>query len=215
MHTATAVRRFGWFLLLVGVPCFGQDAGAVLRRVDEHYNRLRTLRARFVEHYAGMGMDRTESGTLLLAKPGRMRWAYDRPVGKLFVMDGKFGWSYTPGDGQAQRIAAKKLDDLRSPLRFLLGRTRLEKELEGVSVVAADGGWEIAGVPRGMRGRVARLILDVDGAGLIQRLKVEEMDGAATEFSFSEMKENVPVAVGDFVFVVPAGVGVVEGLPPA
>ena len=186
----------------------------MLKRVDEHYNRLRTLQAHFVEHYAGMGIDRTESGTLEMAKPGRMRWAYDRPVGKLFVMDGKFGWSYTPGDGQVQRIPAKKLDDLRSPLRFLLGHTQLAKELEGVSVVPVGGGWEIAGVPRGMGQRVAKLTVRVDSMGAIRELRVEEVDGAATGFSFSEMKENAPVAAGEFVFVVPAGVGVVEGLPP-
>jgi outer membrane lipoprotein carrier protein len=143
-----------------------------------------------------------------------MRWAYDRPVGKVFVMDGKYGWSYTPGDGQVQRIPAKKLDDLRSPLRFLLGHTQLGKELDGVSVVSAGGGCEIAGVPRRMGGRVARLRLMVDGTGTILKIRVEEMDGAATEFSFSEMKENVPVAAREFVFVVPEGVGVVDGLPP-
>lgn len=186
----------------------------MLKRVDEHYNRLRTLRARYVEHYAGMGIDRTERGTLELAKPGRMRWAYDTPVGKLFVMDGKFGWSYTPGDGQVQRIPAKKLDDLRSPLRFLLGHTQLAKELEGVSVTGVGGGYEIAGVPRGMGRRVAKLSVRVSGEGQIEQLRVEEVDGAATEFSFSEMRENVPIAAGEFVFVVPAGVGVVEGLPP-
>lgn len=193
---------------------FGQDAAGVLKRVDEHYNRLKTLRARYVEHYAGMGIDRTESGTLEIAKPGKMRWAYDKPVGKLFVMDGRFGWSYTPGDGQVQRIAAKKLDDLRSPLRFLLGHTQLARELEGTSVTPVGGGYEITGLPRGMGARVAKLTLRVDEAGAIQRLRVDEVDGAATDFSFSEMKENVPIAAGKFAFIVPPGVEVTNGLPP-
>ena len=117
-----------------------------MRKVDDHYNHLSSLRAHYTERYAGMGMDRTESGTLLLKKPGRMRWSYDKPVGKVFVLDGKFAWFYTPGDAQAQRIPAKQLDDLRSPLRFLLGHTQLKKELDNLTVTP-DG----AGVPH--RGR--------------------------------------------------------------
>src|ERR1051326_2318813 len=38
------------------------------------------------------------------------------------------------GDRQAKKTPAKNLDDLRSPLRYLLGKTRLEKELDGLSL---------------------------------------------------------------------------------
>ncbi len=80
-----------------------KQAQAIVRRVDDHYNHLASLRTAYTEHYAGMGMDRSESGTLLLKKPGRMRWSYAEPAGKVFVLDGKFGWFYTPGDPQAQQ----------------------------------------------------------------------------------------------------------------
>jgi outer membrane lipoprotein carrier protein len=201
---------------VVATPALrGQDNSAsVIKRVDDHYNHLQSLRARYTEHYAGMGMDRTESGTLLLAKPGRMRWAYDTPVGKVFVLDGKFGWFYTPGDSQATRVPAKELDDLRSPLRFLLGHTQLSKELDGLTVTPEAGGYRISGVPRGMGQRLKLLTLDVDQAGQIQRMRLDEVDGAATEFDFSAMKENVPTTAADFVFRVPAGVGIADGLPP-
>src|SRR5579864_1332365 len=120
--------------LLLLPSCLHAQDGSIVRKVDDHYNHLTSLRARYTEHYAGMGMDRTETGTLLLRKPGRMRWTYDQPIGKVFVLDGKFAWFYTPGDSQAQRIPAKQLDDLRSPLRFLLGHTELAKELDSIAV---------------------------------------------------------------------------------
>src|SRR5207237_462054 len=75
----------------------------LIHRVDNHYNHLHTLRAHYAERYTGMGMDRTETGTLSLKKPGLMRWAYDNPPGKVFVLDAKFGWFYTPGDPQVSR----------------------------------------------------------------------------------------------------------------
>jgi outer membrane lipoprotein carrier protein len=187
---------------------------AIVRKIDDHYNHLASLRTTYTEHYAGMGMDRTETGTLLLKKPGRMRWNYAEPVGKVFVLDGKFGWFYTPGDAQAQRIPAKQLDDLRSPLRFLLGHTQLQKELDGLRVTPAGSGFAITGVPKGMAEQLKLLTLVVTATGAIERMRLEEVDGAVTEFRFSQMLEDVPVSDADFRFTPPAGVTVVQGLPP-
>jgi outer membrane lipoprotein carrier protein len=130
------------------------------------------------------------------------------------VLDGKFAWFYTPGDAQATRVPAKQLDDLRSPLRFLLGHTQLKKELENVAVVPDGPDFRISGVPKGMEQRVRLLSLWVKSDGAIDRMRLEEMDGAVTEFQFSDMRENVPVKDSDFAFIPPAGVSVVEGLPP-
>jgi outer membrane lipoprotein carrier protein len=190
-----------------------QDA-AIVRKVDDHYNHLNSLSARYTEHYAGMGMDRTESGALLLKKPGRMRWAYDQPAGKVFILDGKFAWFYTPGDPQAQRIPAKQLDDLRSPLRFLLGHTQLAKELDTLTVTPDGASFRISGIPKGMAQRLKLLTLTVTAAGAIQAMRLEEVDGAVTEFTFTDMHENVPVKDSDFLFTPPAGVTVINGLPP-
>ncbi|MDE1178422.1 MAG: outer membrane lipoprotein chaperone LolA [Edaphobacter sp.] len=211
------IRRLtlaAFVLLLAPVSLVAQDADSLLRKVDDHYNHLSSLRTRYTEHYAGMGMDRTESGTLLLKKPGRMRWNYDQPEGKVFLLDGKFAWFYTPGDAQAQRVPARQLDDLRSPLRFLLGHTQLKKELGGVTVTNDSHGIHIAGVPVGMEQRMKLLTLDVTSAGAIEHMKIEEIDGSITEFVFTGMEENVPVRESDFTFTPPAGVAVVDGLPP-
>jgi len=214
----TAFSGACWTVLLVLLCCaqyvFAQENDAIIGKVDDHYNRLSSLRAHYTEHYSGMGMDRSEEGTLLLKKPGRMRWSYDAPVGKVFVLDGKFAWFYTPGDAQATRVPAKQLDDLRSPLRFLLGHTQLRKELDNLAVEPNGSGFQIAGVPKGMAQRVKLLSLWVTAAGMIERMRLEEVDGAVTEFAFSGMQENVPVKDSDFAFVPPAGVTVVEGLPP-
>jgi outer membrane lipoprotein carrier protein len=193
---------------------YAQENEAVVRRVDDHYNHLASLRAHYVERYSGMGMERAEEGTLLLKKPGRMRWSYAEPVGKVFVLDGRYAWFYTPGDAQATRVPAKQLDDLRSPLRFLLGHTQLKKELDNLTVAAEGSGFRIAGVPKGMAQRVKLLTLGVTAAGAIETMRLEEVSGAVTEFSFSEMQENVPVKDADFVFTPPVGVTVVNGLPP-
>jgi outer membrane lipoprotein carrier protein len=185
------------------------------KKVDAHYNHLASLETRYTERYRGMGLDRTESGTLLLRKPGRMRWAYDSPAGKLFVLDGKYAVSYTPGDSQADRMPAKQLDDLHSPLRFLLGHTELAKELDGLTLTPVDGGnFTLSGVPKGMAQRIRQLALTVDTLGVIHSMRMEEADGATTDFTFTSMRENVPTRDSDFAFTPPAGVTVVDGAAP-
>jgi outer membrane lipoprotein carrier protein len=190
------------------------SAPPLVRLVDDHYNHLRTLRARYIEHYAGMGMDRTESGTLTLQKPGLMRWSYDKPTGKVFVLDGHYAWFYTPGDAQVSRTPAKQLDDLRSPLRFLLGHTQLAKELDQIATAPVGASFKITGVPKGMAQRVRLLTLVVSPAGVIQTMKIEETDGSSTDFTFTGIEENVALPPSDFTFTPPAGVPVVDGQAP-
>jgi len=208
-----------WMLAFAAGACAQQPTAAELaKKVDAHYNHLHSLETRYMERYQGMGMDRTETGTLTLLKPGRMRWAYDSPPGKLFILDGTNAISYTPGDAEATRFPEKRLDDLRSPLRFLLGHTQLEKELQGLSVtlVTLNGrtGYTLWGTPVGMEQRLRSLAVTVDIQGVIHTLRIEETDGAITTFTFSEMRENVPVSDSDFRFVPPAGVVLIDGPNP-
>jgi outer membrane lipoprotein carrier protein len=207
------------FALLTSICALAQSA-SLIQRVDDHYNHLRTLRARYTEHYTGMGLDRTESGTLLLRKPGLMRWSYDTPAGKVFVLDGHNAWFYTPGDAQVSRTPAKQLDDLRSPLRLLLGHTQLAKELDRIAVTAsgppgAEGqAFIITGVPKGMAERVRMLTLTVTPTGEILGMKIEETDGATTDFTFTQIEEDHPIAATAFTFTPPPGVSIVDGQSP-
>ncbi|MGA2085260.1 MAG: outer membrane lipoprotein carrier protein LolA [Terracidiphilus sp.] len=185
------------------------------QRVDRHYNQLHSLKAGFAESYEGLGIQRAESGTLLLLKPGRMRWEYSAPAGKLFLLDGKYAWFYSRGDSQVQRIPAKELDDLRSPLRFLLGRTELEKELNNLTVAsAAEGRFTLSGQPKGQQERVSRVTLTVTAGGVITGIEIEEMDGALTRFTFTGEQPDAPVPAEAFHFTPPPGVPVVDALPP-
>jgi outer membrane lipoprotein carrier protein len=199
---------------------FGQEpaqltAHELAARVDRHYDQLHSLKAGFREDYAGMGITRTESGTLFLRKPGRMLWQYSTPAGKIFLLDGKFAWLYTKGDAQIQRLPAKELDDLRSPLRFLLGHTQLEKELTGLKLESAAGGlYRLSGMPKGQENRVTRLEMTVTAAGAISTLEIQEIDGAITRFTFTGEQPDATIPAETFHFTPPAGVPVVDAMPP-
>jgi outer membrane lipoprotein carrier protein len=214
MTLSSPIRTLALLATLCAPLAHAQPNLSLLNRVDDHYNHLKTLRARYSEHYTGMGMDRTETGTLTLKKPGLMRWSYDSPTGKVFVLDGHFAWFYTPGDAQVSRAPAKQLDDLRSPLRFLLGHTQLAKELDQVAVAPAGPNFQITGIPKGMAQRLHRLTLVVSAPGIIQSMKIEETDGAITDFTFTQIEENAPIPSTDFTFTPPAGIPVVNAQSP-
>ncbi len=216
------MSRFGLavcFVSLVALAAWADDVKSVAAAVDAHYNHLRTLQTEFTEVYRGSGMERTETGILWLKKPGKMRWEYRSPREKLFVSDGKDAWFYVPEDRQARKTAAKKLDDIRSPLAFLLGKTKLEKELRGLSTASDTtptqaGNLVLRGVPQGMEDRVSEILLEITPDHRIARIVIQEVDGSATEYRFTDQKENVAIGDQRFDFQPPAGTETVEGLGP-
>ena len=192
----------------------------IAKRVDEHYNHLASLRADFEERYQGAGVERAESGVLWLKRPGKMRWEYLQPRQKLFISDGKRAYFYVSGESQARRADIKKLDDLHSPLRYLLGKTRLEKEFEGLRLGPAgamqSGNVVLVGRPVALADRVEEVRLEINPAFEIVRIEILELGGSRTEFRFQRLNANLPAPDNLFRFSPPAGVQIIEseGLTP-
>lgn len=206
--------------LLVGVTTIVQAFGlpsvnSVAHLVDERYNNLQTLEADFTEIYQGSGIERTESGKLWLKKPGKMRWEYRSPEEKLFVADGRNGWLYLPAQKQARKSSLKSLEDIRSPLAFLLGKSKLEKELSNLSFAPDVQAWYpddmvLRGAPKGLEDRIQQILLEITPQHQIVRILIHAADDSITEYRFSDQKENVPVANSQFRFVPAAGIEVLD-----
>lgn len=187
-----------------------EQASLVARRVDTRYNSLRSVRMAFSETLETAGIRKHETGTLVLKKPGRMRWDYTSPQKKLFLSDGKTAYFYLPAENQVRRAPVKKLEDLQSPLRFLLGRSSVATELEKMTSRPAGANVVLSGRPKHAKERVERVELEVNPRDQIERLLIEEIDGTRTEFRFTNIEENVVVADSQFKFQVPQGVEVVD-----
>jgi outer membrane lipoprotein carrier protein len=216
------LTAFLWLMLVViAIPAPCQDIHQLARAVDDHYNHLRSLQADFTEIYRGDGAERVESGTLWLKKPRKMRWEYRSPKEKLFISDGQAVWFYLPAERQLRKTTLKKLDDLRSPLAFLLGKTKLENELRGLSKVVDQSPLSpdntlLRGVPQGivpqsMAGQANEVQLEITPSDQIVRIVLMEPDGATTEFRFAGWKENLELSDSRFQFTPPPGVETVEG----
>ena len=132
------------------------------------------------------------------------------------MSDGTSAWFYVPGDRQVRKTDARKLDDVRSPLAFLLGKSKLEKELQGLSLApdvepVAAGDVVLRGVPQALADRVSEILLEVTPEHRIARIVINEVDGSATEYRFSEQKENAAIPNGQFQFSPPPGTETIEG----
>ena len=198
-------------MLVAAASLRGEDIQKLARAVDDHYNHLRSLQADFTEIYRGAGMDREESGGLWLKKPRKMRWEYRSPKEKLFVSDGQEVWFYLPAERQLRKTQLRQLEDLRSPLAFLLGKTKLENELHGLSKVVDQPPLNPAdtllrGVPKTMADRVSEVELEITPLDQISRIILTEVDGTTTEFRFASIKENLELGDERFHFAPPPGV---------
>ena len=65
------------------------------------------------------------------------------------------------------------------------------------------------GSPKGMEDRISLVILEVSPEGRIDRIMLEEIDGALTEFRFTNEVENLQVDDNLFKFEPPPGVEIV------
>ena len=205
------------FLFLNGLASASQNSNTatLAHAVDRHYNALKTLKCSFTEIYQGPGISRSESGTLWLKKPGRMRWEYRQPREKLFLTNSHTAYFYVPGEQQARKTDIKNLDDIRSPLRYLLGKTKLEKELSGLSIAPdvpslTAGDTVLRGVPKSMKDSISDVLLEISPAHQIVRILIHGVDGTSTDFRFSSIEENVPVQDSLFRFTPPPGVETIE-----
>ncbi len=182
----------------------------VLAGVENRYNRAQTLEVSFSETYVQGRNRKTESGTLYLRKPGRMRWDYRSPEGKLFLSDAKFLYLYTPGSGRVEKMKAKESEDMRAPLAFLLGKLSFRRDFGRFeSRPEGDALW-VRAEPKTANLPYVSVEFVVTPDYRIRRVQVVGQDRSVLEFTFENEKVNLPLDNALFRLKVPPGVEVVE-----
>lgn len=202
-------------LLALPIPAVAQSSASlssVPAAVEKRYNRLRSLQAEFVESVSYQGRNRRrEAGAVYLLRPGKMRWEYTQPAGKLFVSDGKLFYLYSPNSNQVQTIKLKETGDLRAPLAFLLGQLDFRKEFGKLRLQETAEGIRLIAEARARQDAFHEVEFTIAaGTFEIRRIVIKGQDGLHTEFEFSGEILNPKVAAGLFLFQAPAGAEVLE-----
>ncbi len=182
------------------------DLNALLKGVEQRYNRARTLEVHFVESYTVQGQARkSESGQLTLRKPGRMRWDYTTPAGKLFVSDGKDVYLYTPETHRVEKTKLKASEDMRAPLAFLLGKLDFGKDFRDFDLKPEGKNYLITASAKTDKFPYEKVQMLVTPDDEIQRLVITLQDMSLLTFQLSDEKVNPAVNDALFKFQMPAG----------
>ncbi|MBW2493890.1 MAG: outer membrane lipoprotein carrier protein LolA, partial [Deltaproteobacteria bacterium] len=108
MRIATASALTLWLITSApALPARAEEASklscrdAATTALQRRYESARDLRADIVQttHSVALGTaseQMTSKGTVVFAKPGKMRWSYDEPEPSLVVSDGTTLWIYDP-----------------------------------------------------------------------------------------------------------------------
>jgi len=215
------------FLLSSRPP--GNPAQAVVRALEHRYQHASTLKAVFLERYTdGNGGISAESGTVYFSRPGRMRWEYESPETKLFLVDGTNVWLYVPADHTASRAKVKESSDWRTPLALLTGKANLDKICRNISIddpatnpkfkpddrPSTPGDAVLLCVPREASSDpgsgIREILFETDPQAHLVRVLVRQPGDLETEFRFGDWQENIPIPEIKFHFVAPRGVEIVD-----
>jgi outer membrane lipoprotein carrier protein len=198
---------------LLAVSAFAGDPklDSLLKTLESRYNRAKTLQVLFREEYTPPGKPRrTESGTLLLRKPGKMRWDYSQPKGKLFLSDGKYLWLYTPADNEAHKMKFQESEDMRAPLAFLLGKLNFDKQFRNIQARPEGDATRITAEPKTDNLPYSAVEFVVTSDSRIKEVKVTSFDKSVLDFVFDQEKVDPPLDGKLFQFQLPAGAQLVE-----
>lgn len=184
----------------------------LITRIETRYGQMRGLAADFEQTYTGPGVrEKRERGRLFLQRPRRMRWEYEPKPGKLFIVNDREVWFYSPQDREATRADATKISDARFPFLFLLGQKKLRSEFREIVIAADDWGApsgtvRLRLVPKRKDIGIREIFLDVKPDGQIMRIQQTDDANAVSEFSLFNVRENFVAQADAFEFRPPPGV---------
>jgi outer membrane lipoprotein carrier protein len=187
--------------------------------LQAHYEKVRDFSADFTHAYEGGVLHKkvTERGTVLIKKPGRMRWDYTSPEHKEFVSDGRKMYSYIPADKQVIIGSVPAGDEAETSALFLSGRGNLIRDFTPSFAVVPEAPpdtYSLKLVPKRRQQEFDWLVLVVDRRTMVLRMLVTiDQQGGRSVFTFTDLKENVGLSDSEFVFKMPRGVEIVTQEP--
>ena len=193
-----------------------------VRAVQAAYQSVKTLQARFVQesYLAALDVSEQSSGSMIFAKPGRMRWDYEKPEEQLFLVSDGRALLYQPTQRQVliQPLQDVFITDL--PAAFIMGIGDLTKDFTLISACGAAEGLllelaasKAAAAPyAGAQNQSLKTFkLLVHAATLLPiGAQVADVGGNITSILLQSPKVNATPAAQAFDFTPPQGTDVVD-----
>ncbi len=205
-----------YLLIFIGALTFSLPSGAqsssdALADFLLRLKQLQSLESSFVQttrDTSGRILQQM-SGSLTVAKPGKMRWQTDAPFEQLVVSDGKLIWIY---DMDLEQVTIRDMDQRvqETPALLLSGSTADVEKSFVVAKEMASNEIIFQLVPKDPSQLFESLEFHYQGKNL-KRMMIYDAAGQVTEISFSAANVNTAVDPAAFIFDVPEGVDVIDG----
>ncbi len=196
-------------------PCVKAAVAAIQKR----YETVRDLSARFSQSSRSVALGRagssaTSRGSVVFAKPGRMRWHYQEPDESLVVSDGHWLWIYDPFHREAQKLEVGGAWLSGAAIQFLLGEGKLLRDFRVSAERCNEEQALLVLVPRSAS-TYEELRLEADArSGDIRATEVRDLLGNVTRVAFEDVQINTDPKAELFAFEAPEGVRVIELATP-
>lgn len=211
--TTSAYALLACLVLALVAAEADDEATRTLDAVQKRYDGVRDLRASFEQtsFSAALGTETTSKGAVTVERPGRMRWEYAAPDGRVIVLDKDSIRIWNPDEKQLQIAALSAGTVSPTALGFLLGQSVLRDTFDAELISAP------ARAERGLRlrprsdGGFESLELWVDPKTLqLRESVVLDLFGNRTRLRLEQMSENAGVEEREFDFPVPEGAEVID-----
>ena len=192
--------------------------GQLVRDLQSKYDTVRDFSADFEHRYSGgvLSVSLVEHGTVLIKKPGKMRWNYATAEEKLYVSNGETFYSYFPLDRQVIVTKVPRDQQASTAALFLAGKGNLSEDFDASyeDPPTSPDSWAIRLTPRVSDADYEWLIVTVDRRSLsITGLSTLDFQGGQSTYIFTALKENQDPSDSEFEFTIPDNTDVVSDDP--
>jgi outer membrane lipoprotein carrier protein len=224
--TALLLSGFLALLLAPWVAEGGQETEvpdcvrAAVEAIQKRYEAIDDLRANFEQTTRSVALGAagplaTSRGSVVFAKPGKMRWSYSEPEESLVVSDGHWLWIYDPLNREAQKLPVGDGYLSGAAIQFLLGKGEILRDFRVTAESCDERQARLVLIPR-RPSSYERLRIRADlASGDVVETEIVDLLGNVTRVTFEDIETNVNPAPELFRFVAPAGVTVIELDAPA
>jgi outer membrane lipoprotein-sorting protein len=209
------MKRFLCVLILAALS-FGQTAHEVALRVENSLRSYQSFQADFEQLYfsATVSAPLQEKGKLYFKKPNLMKWEYQDPEEKVFLIKDDFFWDYNKEEKTLIKYDLSQGEQNSEVISLLSGQVGLTDsysvELNPFPTENANT-IQIKLTPKDEEFTDTFLLLEIDEkTWLIQKLISFDWAGNKTEFRFSRIRTNINLPNRTFELRIPPDVEIIE-----
>jgi len=203
------VRR-AWMALLLPLCLLAPGLAVAETSLDALLGGLKTLSGGFAQRNYGAdgGSSGEVSGRFALERPGRLFWQIEQPYRQLLLLDDR---RLTLYDEDLAQVTVKPVTEAldNAPIQVFLSDRPL-REAFAVQYLRDDFGvewFELRPLAEGQDVKVVRIGL---ADGVLVRMDLLDALGQISEITLTRVERNPTLPAGQFRFVPPPGVDVVE-----